>query len=122
MRILPLFLLFVGFAGFAGAADFSVTAASIEFDYTINGTSGSPPLTLVRGLTYTFQIAACSCHPFEIVGAPVGSVLNNNISSGTITFNVPNAAGNYSYECSIHFFGGPINTIEAPSPTAIEQW
>jgi plastocyanin len=104
------------------AADFKVTATSSEIDYTINDMPASPPLTLVRGRTYTFEIDACSCHPFEILGAPAGSVSNNNISTGTITFNVPLDAGNYSYVCSFHFFGDTITTIDAPPLSAIELW
>jgi hypothetical protein len=39
-------------------------------------------------------------------------VINNNISSGTITFNVPAAAANYMYRCSIHGFGNTIITVD----------
>src|SRR5262249_23615046 len=81
------------------AADFSVTSPGLS--YTINGMANTPKLTLVRGKTYTFAISTSSIHPFEILGTPVGSVVNNNISSGTITFHVPTNAVNYSYICSI---------------------
>jgi hypothetical protein len=104
-----------------GAADFTVTATSAEFSYTINGTGGSPTLNLVRGRTYTFEVNACSCHPFRINGAPAGSVVNNNIFSGTITFTVPDTAANYTYVCSVHLFGGAINT-SAPPLSAIQTW
>ncbi len=94
--------------------DYVVTAESFESAYTINGNAGSPELTLIRGRTYTFSVSACDCHPFEIVGAPAGSVTNNNIFDGTITFNVPANAADYSYQCSVHFFGGTIKTIPPP--------
>lgn len=76
-------------------------------------------LTLVRGKTYTFSVSTALDHPFEILGAPAGSVLNNNISSGTITFNVPTNAANYRYICSVHFFGNTIATVAPPAPPTI---
>jgi hypothetical protein len=106
----------------AHAEDFDVTAASSESNYTINGTSGNPTLTLIRGRSYTFRIDACSCHPFRILGAPENAVSNNNTASGVITFNVPLTATNYTYICSFHFFGGAIQTIDSPPPSAIETW
>lgn len=99
-----------------GAADFAVTATAAESDFTINGTGGSPTLTLIRGRIYTFEIDTCSCHPFEILGAPPNSLNNNNIFSGTLTFAVPETAAAYSYICPIHGFGGTINTIDDPEP------
>src|SRR5215831_20659602 len=65
------------------AADFTVTTPGAAYAYTINGMSPNPVLTLTRGKTYTFTISTSSIHPFEITNAPPGSVLNNNISSGT---------------------------------------
>ena len=73
-------------------------------------------LSLVRGRIYTFAVNTSSVHPFEILGAPPGSVMNNNISSGTVTFNVPTNAVNYSYVCSVHFFGNSIVTVAPPPP------
>jgi hypothetical protein len=72
---------------------------------------------LQRGRTYTFAINTGASHPFRIDGAPPGSVNPNNISSGTITFVVPTNAASYSYVCSVHFFGGVINTVAPPAPT-----
>lgn len=90
--------------------DFSVTSPG--FFYAFAGISGqNPDITLKRGQTYTFAINTSSIHPFEITGAPAGSVTNNNISSGTITFVVPMDAVNYAYICSIHGFGGTILTV-----------
>ena len=88
------------------------TVTSPGFFYVFSGLSGqNPQLTLVRGGTYTFKISTSSIHPFEILDAPPGSVTNNNISSGTITFKVPAAAANYAYQCSIHGFGNMIITV-----------
>jgi hypothetical protein len=99
----------IGVQASAGG-EFSVTSPG--FFYSFAGLSGqNPQLTLVRGGTYTFKISTSSIHPFEIQLAPPGSVTNNNISSGTITFNVPAAAVNYHYHCSIHDFGNTIITI-----------
>ena len=94
------------------AADFTVTSPG--FFFSINGQS-NPTLTLVRGRTYTFAISTSSIHPFEIESA---GVTNNNISNGTITYTVPTNAANYGYICSIHFFGGAINTV-APPPSPV---
>jgi hypothetical protein len=96
----------------ARAADFAVTSPG--FFYSINGTGSNPNLTLVRGKTYTFQVSASSIHPF-FINSP--GVQNNNISSGTITYTVPMAASNYVYFCSIHGFGGKIETIAPTPPT-----
>lgn len=96
----------------AKAADFSVTSPG--FFYAINGQQPNPTLTLVRGQTYTFAVSTISSHPFRILG-PAGTVENNNISSGTITFHVPTNAVSYTYECSIHHFTGAILTV-APAP------
>jgi len=90
--------------------DFVVTSPG--FFYEISGLSGqNPVLTLTRGRTYTFEINTSSIHPFEILNAPPGSVTNNNISNGILTFRVPAAAQNYAYECSIHGFGNIIQTV-----------
>jgi hypothetical protein len=95
----------------AMAADFTVSSPG--FSYSINGLASNPTLTLIRGRTYTFQVGTSSNHPFQILGAASG-VVNNNISSGTITFTVPMDPVNYSYECSIHHFSGTIATEAAP--------
>lgn len=92
------------------APDFSVTSPG--FFYAFAGISGNnPQITLTRGRTYRFEIDADDIHPFEIIGAPAGSVDNNNTSAGTITFRVPSTATNYSYRCSIHNFGNTIKTV-----------
>jgi len=93
------------------AADFTVTSPG--FFYAINGNQPNPTLTLVRGRTYTFAVNSSSIHPFEILSP---GVQNNNIAQGTITYTVPNVASNYSYICSIHFFGGQVLTVAPPAP------
>jgi len=98
------------FSQAVSAADFTVTSPG--FFYTINGNQPNPTLTLVRGRTYTFAVNSSSIHPFEILSP---GVVNNNISQGTITYTVPTVASNYTYICSIHFFGGQILTV-APQP------
>src|SRR6266487_510126 len=101
------------------AAEFSVTSPG--FFYSFNGgATQNPILSLVRGKTYTFAINTSSIHPFEIIGAPPGSVINNNISSGTLTFNVPTNAVIYTYICSIHSFGNSIVTVAPPPPPTIQ--
>jgi hypothetical protein len=88
---------------------FDVT--SPDFYYAFNGISGqNPPISLVQGVTYHFNINTAANHPFEILGAPAGSVTNNNISSGTITFVVPASGGTFRYHCSVHDFGNTITT------------
>src|SRR6266487_2377624 len=93
------------------AADFTVTSPG--FFYAINGNQPNPTLTLVRGQTYTFAVNSSSIHPFEILSP---GVQNNNIAQGTITYTVPTVASNYSYICSIHFFGAQILTVAPPPP------
>jgi len=96
------------------AADFSVSTPGSQFAFAINSLGNDPTLTLVRGQTYTFAINTTpSFHPFEILS---DGVVNNNITSGTITYTVPMVASNYHYICSIHFFGGTIMTVPAAPP------
>ena len=120
MGALMLLVLTLLMAGVASAADFTVRTINDEFAYTINGTGGNPPLTLVRGQTYSFDVSTCVCHPFQILNTD-GSLLagnvvtNNNISSGTVVFAVPLTAINYKYRCSVHLFGSTITTIEPPT-------
>ena len=102
----------------AASADFTVTSPG--FYYAFNGGAAQNPiLNLVRGKTYTFAVNTSSVHPFEILGAPTGSVASNNISLGTLTFNVPTNAVNYRYICSIHLFGNTIVTVPPPPPPTI---
>ena len=92
------------------AADFAVTNSS--FVYFING-ARYPTLTLVRGLTYTFDVQTSSLHPLHIE-SPGAS--NNDISSGVITVAVPTNSENFYYECVVHGeqMRGNIVAVTAP--------
>lgn len=110
------------FSASLNAADFTVTSPG--YLYSINGQEPNPTLTLTRGQTYTFEINTDFIHPFAIttepfqVTAPSG-VSNNDINSGTITYNVPmDAPDSVLYVCSQHFFGGTIDIIDPPLPPA----
>ena len=94
----------------SGNADFVVTTPGHY--YAISGQTGeNPVLVLTRGKTYTFQISASGSHPFAILDAPAGSLTNNNITQGVLTFAVPMTAQNYRYRCTTHGFGNVINTV-----------
>jgi len=89
--------------------DFNVTSPGFFFQFS--GVSGANPvLNLTRGRTYRFQVSTAAIHPFEILDAPSGSVTNNNITNGILTFTVPAGAGTYRYHCTFHEFGNDINT------------
>jgi len=95
------------------AADFNVTSPGFFFE--INGTN-TPTLTLVRGQTYTFLVnTACGFHPFRI-NSP--GAVNSPACSGTITYTVPLAAQNYTYDCDVHGtqMQGTILTVDSPPP------
>lgn len=93
----------------SNAIDFVVTSPGFNFQFS--GVVGlNPVLTLTRGRTYRFSIQTSSIHPFEILDAPPGSVTNNNISDGILTFAVPAGPDTYRYHCSIHAFGNQIQT------------
>lgn len=96
----------------AAAFDFEVTTPNGQFAFKFAGIAqGNPELTLQRGRTYRFRIDTSPGHPFSILGAPEGTVTNNGINVGTLTFVVPNAAATYEYKCLPHDFG---NTIRVP--------
>jgi hypothetical protein len=104
-----LFLVLVHLALRLSAADFNVSSPGTS--YTINGTTLSPTLTLVRGETYTFAVTSGSSHPLRIIST---NVLGNITGNGTITWTVPLVASNYTYECNIHKFNGAIVTVPPP--------
>jgi hypothetical protein len=103
-------------------ADFDVTSPGSLF--SINGEEPNPELTLTRGSNYTFAISTDPSHPFQIVrdlqGTPYeDGVVNNGISSGTITFTVPQSAPDtLFYICPIHFFSGTIRVVNSAEPPA----
>ena len=97
------------------AADFTVTTPGAQFAFNINGTN-SPTLHLVRGRTYTFAInTTAGFHPFHIQSP---GVMNNDITTGTMTYTVPATATNYLYYCTIHGLSmqGSIMTVDQPPP------
>jgi hypothetical protein len=107
-----------GGAFVASAADFTVTTPGGQFAFQINGVN-SPALTLVRGRTYTFAVSTTpGFHPFRIRST---GVVNNNISSGTMTYTVPLDNANYTYDCTVHgaSMQGQILTVEPPAPPVI---
>jgi hypothetical protein len=94
------------------AADFTVTTPGGQFAFNINGVN-SPSLTLVRGKTYTFDVKTSSNHPFRVNSA---GVVNNNLTSGTLTYTVPTTGANFTYDCTVHgaSMQGSIRTVAPP--------
>lgn len=90
----------------AAAQDYDYEVTSPGSFFSFNGEGQNPAIVLERGRTYRFKINTSSNHPFEIKDAPPGSVTNNRISKGTLTFVVPNSSAEYDYWCWIHEFGG----------------
>lgn len=101
----------------AWAADFTVMTPGGQFAFNING-ANSPSLTLVRGRTYTFAVATSSNHPFRVNSA---GVVNNNVTSGTLTYTVPTTGANFTYDCTIHgaSMSGTIRTVAPPAPPTV---
>ncbi len=110
------------------AADFTVTTPNDQFAFNINGVSPNPDITLVRGKKYTFAVDTSGFHPFAFSyqqnGAPTtetpAGVTNNNINSGTITFDVPMDATNCVYYCVVHFFMGNVIIVDPPASPRFE--
>ena len=100
------------------AADFEVTTPNDQSAFRINGVD-SPTLTLVRGQTYTFEVATSPGLNLFYIDSP--GVVNNDISSGTLTYTVPTNATNYIYFCSVHglIMAGDIITVEPAGPPTI---
>src|SRR4051812_35437223 len=72
-------------------ADFSVQTPGGQFAFQING-QNTPTLTLIRGRTYTFDVATSpGFHPFHIQSPGCDT---NDIAIGTIHFTVPMANSN----------------------------
>jgi len=95
----------------SNAADFTVETPGGQYQFLFNGVAAST-LTLVRGQTYTFNIQTTYQHPFHIESP---GVVNNDITSGIITYTVPTNSANYSYSCGIHpWMFGDIITIDSP--------
>jgi hypothetical protein len=110
------------------ATNFSVINNGLT-SYRIGGVD-NPTLSLTRGVTYTFTIAATG-HPFWIkTVASVGTanayntgVTNNGIDNGTLTFVVPlTAPATLHYCCEFHAsMTGTIN-VSDPVPVQPDTW
>ena len=109
----------------SGITQYDVTASS-NSNYLINGAL-DPAITLYRGQTYTFTVAATG-HPFWIkTAATTGTgdqyssgVTNNGTASGTITFTVPNNAPNtLYYQCQHHASMGGTITVSDLDPAVV---
>ena len=88
--------------------DFKVETPGGQYQFLFNGQPVST-LTLVRGQTYTFDVQTTYQHPLHIESP---GVVNNDITSGVITYAVPTNAANYSFSCGIHpWMFGDIITI-----------
>jgi len=93
-------------------------------DYTFTGigftqTTNDPALYLARGAVYEF-VNNMGAHPFRIQSTPNGSagteynngVTNNNVSNGTLRFEIPfNAPNTLYYQCTSHSGMGGTITI-----------
>jgi hypothetical protein len=87
-----------------------------------NGAVSAPTLYLIRGQQYKFT-NTMGAHPFRIQSTPNGSagtqyndgVINNDVSNGTLTWNVQfNTPSLLYYQCSAHSgMGGKIYIIDA---------
>jgi len=105
----------------AGEFSFTVTANS-SVNYTIDGFD-DPPLTLMRGSMYSFNLFVPN-HPFFIKTLPgngSGNAYNNGVSGngdqgGVLTFAVPMDAPNQLfYNCGSHnAMGNSITIINGP--------
>ena len=86
------------------------------------GGSNDPTIHLIRGQSYEF-VNAMNAHPFRIQSTPNGStgtqyndgVTNNDVSNGTLTFDVPfDAPSTLFYQCTAHSnMGGAIKIVNS---------
>jgi hypothetical protein len=97
--------------GLAQAADIRVETPGGQYQFLFNGTNAAT-LTLVRGQTYTFQVDTTAQHPFQIQSP---GVVNNEITTGLMTYTVPTNNASYIYNCTIHpWMYGDIITVPPP--------
>lgn len=99
----------------------SVTGGDF-IDYIIDG-QRDPGFTLLRGVTYVFQLSNVAFHPFWIktnsgfggAGAFLSGVANNGATSGNVTFTVPaNAPDTMLYQCGNH--GSMLGVLSVVTP------
>ena len=120
------------FEGTAGTTFFTsewILGANANSDYTFSGAGfigaeNDPTLYLVRGQRYKFT-NTMGLHPFRIQSTPNGStgtayndgVTNNDVSNGSLTWNVQfDTPGVLYYQCTSHGgMGGKIYIIDAAS-------
>jgi hypothetical protein len=118
----------IGLGTLSGAAQTSFTVTSVGFSaYSINA-ANNPTLTLMRGVTYTFNVNA-SGHPFwikTVSSTGTGNAYNTGVTGngtqvGTLTFAVPaNAPSTLFYNCQFHgAMAGTLNIISPPSPPSV---
>ena len=118
-----------GTASIANIATYTsewVLGANGSSDYTFTGpgftgSAADPDIYLIRGQQYKFT-NNLGAHPFRIQTTANGStgtqynngVTNNDVSSGTLTFNVPMEAPEVLYyQCTSHAaMGGPIYILD----------
>lgn len=94
----------------------------------LTGAENDPTITLVRGQEYQF-VNNMGAHPFRIQSTPNGStgpeyndgVTNNNVTNGTLTWNVQfDAPDILYYQCTAHpNMGGKINISGSRSRAGI---
>jgi hypothetical protein len=98
--------------------------------FTVNG-SPNAPLTLLRGVTYVFQLNTTSIHPFYIkttftafgdTDEYTNGVTGNGNTSGNLIFAVPQDAPDLLfYHCGSHgSMGGNLNITNSISPPAVK--
>ena len=118
-----------GTASIANIATYTsewILGANGSSDYTFTGpgftgSAADPDIYLIRGQQYKFT-NNLGAHPFRIQTTVNGSagtqynngVTNNDVSSGTLTFNVPMEAPEVLYyQCTSHAaMGGPIYILD----------
>ena len=124
-----------GTASIANIATYTsewVLGANGSSDYTFTGpgftaSTADPDIYLIRGQQYKFT-NNLGAHPFRIQTTVNGStgtqynngVTNNDVSSGTLTFNVPMEAPEVLYyQCTSHAaMGGPIYILDTSPVSA----
>jgi len=107
---------------------FTVTNNSAS-SYSIDGTTGNPAITLVRGFEYTFNLSVTG-HPFWIkTSAVTGTgnaystgVTNNGSQTGNLIFSVPlNAPNILYYICQYHSsMVGSIHIIDLGGGSSVD--
>ena len=104
----------------------SVGSSAYELTNVSTGISGNNlSLSMNLGDTLIFNVIAPG-HPFYVktqagtgTGNQASLVSNNGATNGTVTF-IPQSAGTYYYQCSIH--SSMVGTITVVDPDAIIDW